>query len=164
MYFNRFQPFLFILKLFQWFHAWNHWKRSENEKKNYTTNILYLLNINQSSRGGLVVKASFWGFLWTSTEGYDRIPQRIIIDGLDALSKPLTKLFEYNVVEFCMLNFNQVITSRQTNFITLKNNRTKVGINSLSNRLHVINNLIPLEWLNLSIGSFKVNCKKLLLN
>ena len=23
-----------------------------------------------------------------------------------------------------------------------------------------INNLIPLEWLNLSIGSFKVNCKK----
>ena len=29
-----------------------------------------------------------------NTEGYDRIPQRIIIDGLDALSKPLTKLFE----------------------------------------------------------------------
>ena len=71
----------------------------------------------------------------------------------------LFKLYNmnYNVVEFCMLNFNQVITSRQTNFITLKNN-------SLSNRLHVINNLIPLEWLNLSIGSFKVNCKKLLLN
>ena len=26
-----FQPFLFILNLFQWFHAWNHWKTSENE-------------------------------------------------------------------------------------------------------------------------------------
>ena len=29
-----------------------------------------------------------------NTEGYDRIPQRIIIDGLDCLDKPLTKLFE----------------------------------------------------------------------
>ena len=29
-----------------------------------------------------------------NTEGYDRIPQRIIIDGLDSLGKPLTKLFE----------------------------------------------------------------------
>ena len=29
-----------------------------------------------------------------NTEGYDRIPQIIIIDGLGALSKPLTKLFE----------------------------------------------------------------------
>ena len=66
----------------------------------------------------------------------------------------------YNVVEFCLLDFNQVITSHQMNFITIKNNRTKVGINSLSNRLHSINNLIPLEWLNLSIGSFKINCKK----
>ena len=29
-----------------------------------------------------------------NTEGYDRIPQRIIIDGMEALSKPLIKLFE----------------------------------------------------------------------
>ena len=29
-----------------------------------------------------------------NTEGYDRIPQRIISKALDALSKPLTKLFE----------------------------------------------------------------------
>ena len=74
----------------------------------------------------------------------------------------LFKLYNmnYNVVEFCLLDFNQVITSHQMNFITIKNNRTKVGIKSLSNRLHSINNLIPLEWLNLSIGSFKINCKK----
>ena len=69
----------------------------------------------------------------------------------------------YNVIEFCSLNINQVITSRQTKFVTVKSNRTKVGLNSLSNRLHTINNLIPLEWLNLTIGSYKVNCKKLLL-
>ena len=28
-----FQPFLFILKLFQWFHGWNQQKTSENERK-----------------------------------------------------------------------------------------------------------------------------------
>ena len=28
-----------------------------------------------------------------NTEGYDRIPQRIIIDGLESLGKPLEKLF-----------------------------------------------------------------------
>ena len=31
--FSRFQPFLFILNLFQWFHAWNQQKMSENEQK-----------------------------------------------------------------------------------------------------------------------------------
>ena len=77
----------------------------------------------------------------------------------------LFKLYNmnYNAIEFCSLNINQVFTSRQTKFITVKSNRKKVGLNSLSNRLHSINNLIPLEWLNLSIGSFKVNYKKLLL-
>ena len=77
----------------------------------------------------------------------------------------LFKLYnmDFNVIEFCSLNINQVFTSRQTKFITAKSNRTKVGLNSLSNRLHLINNLIPLEWLNLSVGSFKVNCKKMFL-
>ena len=44
----------------------------------------------------------------------------------------LFKLYNmnYNVIEFCILNFNQVITSRQTNFITVRSNRTQVGINS----------------------------------
>ena len=31
-----FQPFLFILKLYQWFHSWNQQKTSENEQKLYT--------------------------------------------------------------------------------------------------------------------------------
>ena len=35
----------------------------------------------------------------------------------------------------------------------IKSNRTKVGLNALSNRLHSINSLIPLDWLNLSIES-----------
>ena len=66
-------------------------------------------------------------------------------------------------LEWVSLNLNQILTTRQTNFITLKTNKTKVGLNILSNRLHSINGLIPLTWLNQSICTFKINCKKLLL-
>ena len=70
---------------------------------------------------------------------------------------------EFNPIEFYLLNNNQVVTSRQRNFIILKSNRTRVGLNSLANRLHTNNGLIPLDWLNLSIETFKVRCKKLFL-
>ena len=69
--------------------------------------------------------------------------------------------FEFNSVEFAILNFNQVFTSRQTKFKTNKNNRTKVGLNSLANRLHTINDQIPLDWLRLSMETFKIKCKSL---
>ena len=36
-------------------------------------------------------------------------------------------------------------------------------INSLANRLPVISNKIPLNWLNMSMDTFKVNCKKIFL-
>ena len=77
----------------------------------------------------------------------------------------LHKLYniEFIQIEFYLLNNNQVMTSRQTNFITLKTNRTRVGLNSLANRLHAINGIIPLDWLNLSIETFKVRCKGLFL-
>ena len=75
----------------------------------------------------------------------------------------LFKLYncEFNNVEFILLNFNQIFTSRQTTFKTNKSNRTKVGINSLVNRLHSINDKIPLDWLRLSMESFKLKCKEL---
>ena len=31
-FFQPFQTFMFILNLFQWFHPWNKWKTSENER------------------------------------------------------------------------------------------------------------------------------------
>ena len=68
----------------------------------------------------------------------------------------------YNSLEFVNLNFSQVLTSRQTTFNFLKSNRTRIGLNSLANPLHHINDKIPLEWLNLSIGMYKVKSKKLL--
>ena len=77
----------------------------------------------------------------------------------------LYKLYniEFNPIEFYLLNFNQILTSRQMNFTIVKSNRTRVGLNSLAKRLHILNGIIPLEWLNLSIETFKVRCKKLLL-
>ena len=68
---------------------------------------------------------------------------------------------EFNSVEFILLNFNQIFTSCQTTFKTNKSNRTKVGIISLVNRLHSINDKIPLDWLRLSMESFKLKCKEL---
>ena len=78
----------------------------------------------------------------------------------------LFKLYnqEYNSIEFLLLNFNQVLTTRQTTFKLIKNNRTRVGLNSLANRLYLLNGFIPLVWLNSCIGTFKVNCKKLFLH
>ena len=73
----------------------------------------------------------------------------------------------YNTSEFSldwiMLNFNQTFTSRQTNFEIIKANSTKVGLNILANRLSVINGKIPFSWLNSTLSTFKIKCKKLLL-
>ena len=75
----------------------------------------------------------------------------------------LYKLYniDFNSLEFALLNFNQVITSRQLTFATLKSNRMKVGINSLANRFHHINGNIPFEWLDSSFETFKVKCKRM---
>ena len=51
--------------------------------------------------------------------------------------------FEWNC-----LNWNQIFSSRQTTFLTMKTNNTKVGLNALSNKLSILNSLIPLSWLN----------------
>ena len=63
--------------------------------------------------------------------------------------------------EWMSLNFQQVLTSRQTNFKSLKVNKLKIGNNSVTNRLSILNGKIPLDWLNKSYDTYKVNCKKL---
>ena len=66
-------------------------------------------------------------------------------------------------LEWQFLNFNQVLTLRQTLFCTMKANLRRVGLNALANRLFILNNKIPLDWLNLSYNSFKIKCKEKLL-
>ena len=68
------------------------------------------------------------------------------------------------IQEWVMLNFQQTLGSRQTNFNIIRSNNYKIGNNLLCNRLQIINNLIPLSWLNLSIESYKMKCKELLLS
>ena len=63
-------------------------------------------------------------------------------------------------IEFLVLNCNTILTTRQTNCILSKSNIQKVGLNALANRLHIINNRIPLNEMNKSFASFKVFCKK----
>ena len=36
----------------------------------------------------------------------------------------------------------------------------QIGNNILSNRLSILNNKIKLDWLNQSLQTFKINCKK----
>ena len=70
---------------------------------------------------------------------------------------------EGNDIEWQSLNHFQVLTSRQTKFKIQKGNKSRVGLNALANRLHVLNDKIPLVWLNLSIDTYKIKCKALLL-
>ena len=84
------------------------------------------------------------------------------------LYKSAIQLYKlYNATEFTLdwtiLNFDQIFTSRQTNFITFKLNKTKVGLNILANCLSLLNGKIPLVWLNISLPSYKMHCKKLFL-
>ena len=74
----------------------------------------------------------------------------------------LYKLFwsDANSTEFLALNLNTILTSRQVNFITTKDNKRKVGLNALANRLNPLNNRIPLLVLNRSLDSYKIYCKK----
>ena len=56
-------------------------------------------------------------------------------------------------IEWVALNFNQILTSRQSTFKIAKVNLRRVGLNALSNRLSTINEKIPLTWLNLSMDT-----------
>jgi hypothetical protein len=58
------------------------------------------------------------------------------------------------------LNFNQILTNRQSKFGINKTNRLLVGMNTLHNRFHKLNGKIPLDWFNKGELSFKVHCKK----
>ena len=62
-------------------------------------------------------------------------------------------------VEWIDLNFKQINMSRQEQFKINKNNRFQVGLNIICNRLHELNGLIHLDWLNFSKNAYKIACK-----
>ena len=64
---------------------------------------------------------------------------------------------------FIQLNFNQTNTSRETLFNSLKSTHSKIGNNLLSSRLTILNKRIKLIDLNMSISSFEVKYKQILM-
>ena len=66
--------------------------------------------------------------------------------------------------EWLALNDEQTFTSRQTKCIINSTSRYKVGFNTPSRRLTIINITIELSWLNLGFDCFKVKCKNLFLS
>ena len=64
-------------------------------------------------------------------------------------------------LDWISLNIDQILTTRQTVFQILKSNKTKVGLNILTNRFaQLLNGKIPLQWLLALLDTFKVKCKK----
>ena len=57
------------------------------------------------------------------------------------------------------MNIQQNFNARQTNFHITDSSRLKVGKNIISNRMTILNNKINLDWLNLSLTSFKLKIK-----
>ena len=65
--------------------------------------------------------------------------------------------------EWVALNFNQILTLRQTKFQAVRANKKKVGFNAFSNIIFVFNHKIPLSWFAMTFETFKNHCKKELL-
>ncbi len=42
----------------------------------------------------------------------------------------------------------------------VKENKYKVGLNLVKNRLHSITNVVDKKWIDLSLESYKLECKK----
>jgi hypothetical protein len=74
----------------------------------------------------------------------------------------LHKLYNdrHPLTEWTNLNFQHQFSMRQGQFTVAKTNKYKIGENILVNRLSVVNNLIPLDWLNLSYATYKLKCKE----
>ena len=67
---------------------------------------------------------------------------------------------ETPTMEWQNLNFNQAFSTRNDKFNSFDNSNYKVGkTNIMANRFTCLNNLIPLDWLNLDKTKFKLNCK-----
>ena len=65
--------------------------------------------------------------------------------------------------EWMGLHYQHQFSNRHNKFSVSKTNNLKIGENILINRLSLINNQIPLEWLNLGYSSYKIRCKQKLL-
>ena len=61
------------------------------------------------------------------------------------------------------MNVQQNFNARNNLFQISDYSKLKVGKNVLANRLRILNNQIDLDWLNLSLNSFKIKMKNVFL-
>ena len=71
------------------------------------------------------------------------------------LHKTVNYISQFCTTEHALLLNNVVCTGRQLKFETLRSNRTKIGMNTLSNKFYHISKMISLELLNLGFVQFK---------
>ena len=81
------------------------------------------------------------------------------------LSTQLYKTYNGFIVkdDWTDMNFQQNFNSRLNNVQINDYPSLRIGKNILLNRLGVLNNEIPYDWLNFSLVSFKLKCKNLYL-
>ena len=63
-------------------------------------------------------------------------------------------------LEWCALFFNQILTSRQTKLKCRKSNKLKLGLNAPANRFFILNDQIPIHWLEGGYETFKIKGKE----
>ena len=103
------------------------------------------------------VRVTWYGITQGSILGH--VLYAIFVSPLFAIENLTCYADDNYSIEWSALNFNQILMTRQSNFITRIANVKKVGINILVNRLYILNGLIPLAWLKSGIEMFKIKCK-----
>ena len=71
------------------------------------------------------------------------------------LHKSLNEMYNLCTTEHTSILNNIVCTSRQLNFEILRNNRSKIGMNTFSNKFYHITKMISLNNLNLGFVHYK---------
>ena len=78
----------------------------------------------------------------------------------------LHKLLRNDLFDDELMNLKFQITDngRSTRLNFIKRQKYDVGKNILLNRMHILNDKIEKNWINLTMNSYKVKCKELFLN
>ena len=71
------------------------------------------------------------------------------------LHKTLSEMSNLCTTEHASILTNIVCTTRQINFEIIRNNKRKIGMNTISNKFYQISKLIRLDYLNLTFIHFK---------
>ena len=138
----------------------------------YNSEVWYINNLKQPLKNAILsasaraLRVCLKNYDWyVSFEDLHAMAKRATPEKLMLykLSLQLFKIFNYSipVTEWDLLNQNIIFTSRQTKFKTTKRNRLRMGMNTMSNRLWILNDKIPLDWLNLSLETFKIKMKSM---